>query len=741
MLVIAKATQAKRQSLLGTALCMHCRKKCQWLSPEEVGEGKMVCMLGFLHIEMAAYECVGKILSGSGWDRMFAKSGVHTSGVALSLLGSKDIKRTRRAHHLTLAWLHILKQRAYEEFCATAPRPVISFEMWQQIHAGQSATFWFWLLVEKTLLTLSRFYRAQRSGDWILTKEALFDFCPLFFSFGHTNYARWLPVFLKDMAQLEFSHPEIHAEFMDGKFVVQRGDGKFSLMGLDQSQEHSIKYLKEDSGSKGLYNKPEEKDMIEMSRGEIIRIVNEFERMASPNASKRSSDHPECSRPEQKRFFTQLKALLDCVESGIVGNPFLEKTADLVTLDTGEVMPPAVHESLQSAIDRGQELFDSFIQERLLAPSKALSDTVPKITPYTFSNRPDISSKTKRKKVETSNRANESLVTRMFLSLQARPESDLHDFFRHENSREPPSLSANGKLLLKPKSAIVGCLPITPTTQSSHVNATAYLFDMAAVVHIVQPGRANTFEEYAATHLLPYLLSQVTPSTTRIDAIWDVYRADSLKTQTRENRCNNTTQRTRVGPKIPIPKGSSWIRFLEDSTNKSELFTFLGQEITKLSSNVDVEVVSTHHNMVLSNRGSNLHSTLTPCDHEEADIRIFLHLKHAADHGHTEACIRTVDSDVVVLAIHHFKELQLSSLWISFGTGKNRRLIPIHDVCSNLGEDRSNALLFLHAFSGCDVTSSFRGIGKKSVWSAWSNYPEFTAAFTEATMNPEHLKS
>ena len=133
-------------------------------------------------------------------------------------------------------------------------------------------------------------------------------------------------------------------------------------------------------------------------------------------------------------------------------------------------------------------------------------------------------------------------------------------------------------------------------------------------------------EEYTTTHLLSCLLSQVAPSTSRIDAIWDVYKADSLKTQTREIRCNNTAKRTRVGPKIPIPKGSSWIRFLEDSTNKSENFTFLGQEITKLSSNSDIEIVSTHHNMVLSNLGFNLYSTLTPCDHEETDNRLFLHL-------------------------------------------------------------------------------------------------------------------
>ena len=41
-----------------------------------------------------------------------------------------------------------------------------------------------------------------------------------------TNYARWLPVFLKDMAKLPEVHPAVHDAFMEGMCVVQRGDKK-----------------------------------------------------------------------------------------------------------------------------------------------------------------------------------------------------------------------------------------------------------------------------------------------------------------------------------------------------------------------------------------------------------------------------------------------------------------------------------------------------------------------------------
>ena len=43
------------------------QKKCQWKFPDEVGESKVVCLMGFLHIEMISQECGGNLLAGSGW--------------------------------------------------------------------------------------------------------------------------------------------------------------------------------------------------------------------------------------------------------------------------------------------------------------------------------------------------------------------------------------------------------------------------------------------------------------------------------------------------------------------------------------------------------------------------------------------------------------------------------------------------------------------------------------------------
>ena len=52
-----------------------------------------------------------------------------------------------------------------------------------------------------------------------------------------------------------------------------------------------------------------------------------------------------------------------------------------------------------------------------------------------------------------------------------------------------------------------------------------------------------------------------------------------------------------------------------------------------------------------------------PCTHQEADRRIFLHLSRAAQQRHSKPFIRTVDSDVVIVAIGHFGSHGLMELW------------------------------------------------------------------------------
>ena len=65
--------------------------------------------------------------------------------------------------------------------------------------------------------------------------------------------------------------------------------------------------------------------------------------------------------------------------------------------------------------------------------------------------------------------------------------------------------------------------------------------------------------------------------------------------------------------------------------------------------------------------------------------------------------IRTVDIDIVVLAISHVQNIPVDELWIAFEVGKHYRYIAAHQIAEALGEHRSRPLLFFYAFTGCDV--------------------------------------
>ena len=80
-----------------------------------------------------------------------------------------------------------------------------------------------------------------------------------------------------------------------------------------------------------------------------------------------------------------------------------------------------------------------------------------------------------------------------------------------------------------------------------------------------------------------------------------------------------------------------------------------------------------------------------------------------------------------------------NELWVGYGAGKAYKDIAIHEVCSQIDDEVCMALPFFHAFTGCDLTSSMCGIGKKTAWGAWKCYPEVTETMMELINDPEIL--
>ncbi|KAG7153951.1 hypothetical protein Hamer_G027474, partial [Homarus americanus] len=170
--------------------------------------------------------------------------------------------------------------------------------------------------------------------------------------------------------------------------------------------------------------------------------------------------------------------------------------------------------------------------------------------------------------------------------------------------------------------------------------------------------------------------------------------------------------------------------------NKEELFSLLSEQVMQLVVKESKQLVVTDKKQVLTVPPRKDTANLAPCNHEEADTRMMVHAADALECGHRRILIRTVDTDVVILAVALANERSevLDELWLTFGTGKNRRYIAAHQIAKALGPEKSRALPVFHAITGCDTVSVFAGHSKKTAWATWNAFPErFIVLFYDRT--------
>ena len=99
--------------------------------------------------------------------------------------------------------------------------------------------------------------------------------------------------------------------------------------------------------------------------------------------------------------------------------------------------------------------------------------------------------------------------------------------------------------------------------------------------------------------------------------------------------------------------------------------------------------------------------------------------------------IRSIDTDVVVLAVTSVQRLNIIEQCIAFGARKNVRYVPAHEMANALGPDHCVTLPMVDAFTGCDTLSCFGSRGKRTAWDMWSAFAEITPAFSALAATSE----
>ena len=326
-----------------------------------------------------------------------------------------------------------------------------------------------------------------------------------------------------------------------------------------------------------------------------------------------------------------------------------------------------------------------------------MSETIPRNTLPVFSKPgADIPKGAGKLPVLKNDRA---LFSRLYIASQTR-EGDVDEFFRHENQPIPPAFLNEGLIRTGEKRDLLDCLPTNETTLNDSPKVDPKVFDGPAVVHYLQPGTCATYDDYANDAFVPYMVDELS-KVSRVDIVWDIYQPDILKGTTRKIRGTGTRRIVHASTRIP----GNWQSFLRNDENKQELFRVLATKCVHYETADEKEIYSTFEDEVLGSSNSVVSSVVNPCSHEEADTRIFVHVNEIAQRGHSKVMVRTVDTDVVIIAIAHFLDIGLQELWITFGTGKNFRYVPIQEIVATLGPEKSVAISYFHAFTGWDAVS------------------------------------
>ena len=240
----------------------------------------------------------------------------------------------------------------------------------------------------------------------------------------------------------------------------------------------------------------------------------------------------------------------------------------------------------------------------------------------------------------------------------------------------------------------------------------AMIYDGHAEIRALSVDGLQTFEETAAR-----FLDRLKKECKQVHIVFDKYLENSIKTGTREKRgqLSSVAPAYHIQPKGEIP--TNWSDVLLCGANKMNLADLYADYAScHIDPSVESIFVSGGSSNIIKEVDRNGASTICEEDHEEADTRLVLHAKLAATKGAKRIVIKSPDTDVLMLLLHHRRKIHAREIYLCTGRiGANsdmRRYIPVHHLYRLIPRDVRAILLEVYCLTGCDTTSSFYFHGK-----------------------------
>ena len=245
---------------------------------------------------------------------------------------------------------------------------------------SENGTIMFWNQYIDMVCILLRYIRAERDGIWQLHLTSLAEMLPFFHAFDHTNYVRWVPVYLADMHRLPETAPAVYEQFAIGNFAVKGSKGRFNQVWSDLKLEQSLNRYSKTSGCLiGITGNQNAVDRWHITGGDLAKVLENIRHMCGL-----SNVHKEAGQSRLQRDEKDMQKLANHILSFC--NPFTVTGPQIVNIVTGVVANTDVTSSLLSATSRGKNLVKQFVAYRLKTNLVDFFHPLSKVQSKTFSS-------------------------------------------------------------------------------------------------------------------------------------------------------------------------------------------------------------------------------------------------------------------------------------------------------------------------------------------------------------------
>ena len=525
-----------------------------------------------------------------------------------------------------------------------------------------------WLMYKDYVEVVKLFIHAERLGYWSLHLFVVEKMANLLAATGHIHYAKSIRLYLQQMHDLPNDFPWLYKCFTEnGYHTIRRSDrrwaGLWTDLVIEQVMMRSIHSLGGLTRGRGMTEGVRHMWVHSMHR--CASVHNAMTKLTKLQLTS-SEQHVELGNARCERDNNDLAKIAEWFDQH---NPFhpdsdsklrslssgiTAEDNDGVNCDLAEEVGAVIHSKLDNI-----PIADATIKRNDQIKSlESLYNNVKingeEITPID----PSV------------------LCTRLFALAQR--EKDVSHYFQYELSVEPPSLFKNGLMRPADKPKIRDVF-IGKTKQSKPAGIN--VIDGGDVLHTVRWSKNSSYDDVLKAHVV-YIRKHY--GTCHI--VFDGYDGASTKDHEHIRRSAGSKIAANINISINHTAHNNQEAFLNNIYNKKQFISLLCDYLKKDNQNVQI------------------------CT-GDADVLIVSVALKLARNG-CKSTVHAKDTDLIVLLLYHWNTPMED---IHFRSTKSNSTWSIRECLKNILPELHPHLLFMHAFTGCDTTSSIFEKGKQKI--------------------------